>query len=282
MSPRIALLLVSALWGTTFVLVKSGLTDASPLLFVGLRFLVATIAALLLFPRKAFSRGAWIRGIPLGLALTAAYATQTIGLSTTTPARSAFITSLNVAIVPLWAALLLRHRPKPIALVGLAVTLAGLALLTSPEGGSWNPGDLWTVACALLFALHVVLLSRWGASWSAPALLVAQLAVTAGIAFALVPLEHARLTPTPQLAIAVAATAILATVGTTWLQLRYQPRADATETALLYATEPMFAALFSWMVLGETMSGAALAGSALIVAGAILATTPTIRRTRQN
>ncbi len=271
MSPILALLLVSALWGTTFVLVKSGLRDSSPLLFVGLRFTVAAIVTLVLFPRRAFAGGAWLRGIPLGLALVAAYASQTIGLATTTPARSAFLTALNVALVPLWAALLLRHRPRLLALVGLAGSLVGIALLTSPEGGSWNAGDAWTIACAVLFALHVVLITRWGESFATEALLLSQLAVTAGVALALSPLEGARLMPTPRLAIALLGTALFATAGTTWLQLRYQPRVDPTLTAILYATEPIFAALFSWFMLGETMSATALAGSACIVGGAVLA-----------
>jgi drug/metabolite transporter (DMT)-like permease len=271
LSPNAALLLVSALWGTTFVLVKSGLQDSTPLLFVGLRFTVAAIVTLILFPTRAFAPGAWVRGVPLGLALAAAYASQTIGLATTTPARSAFLTALNVAIVPIWAVILLRHRPRPVALLGLAGSIAGIALLTSPEGGSCSAGDLWTIACAVLFALHVVLLSRWGGSWGTESLLLAQLAVTAGVALALAPLEGARLVPTPRLALAVGGTALFATAGTTWLQLRYQPRVDPTLTAILYATEPIFAALFSWAVLGETMSATAMAGSACIVGGAVLA-----------
>jgi drug/metabolite transporter (DMT)-like permease len=273
-TPRIALLLVSALWGTTFVLVKSGLQDASPLLFVGLRFAVATAASAALFRKSAAPRGAVLRAIPLGLVLACAYVSQTIGLSTTSPARSAFVTALNVAIVPLWAALFLRHRPSPFALVGLAVTLVGLLLLTSPEGGAWRPGDTWTLACAVLFALHVVLLSRWGAAWPAAGLLLVQLAVTAAIALSLTPLETVRFAATPSLLLAIGITAIFATAGTTWLQLRYQPRADPLEAALLYATEPIFAAIFSWMVLGETLAGWALLGCGLIVAGAVLATLP--------
>jgi drug/metabolite transporter (DMT)-like permease len=93
-----ALLLVSALWGGTFVAIKSGLGDASPLLFVGLRFLFATVAALPLLRSRAAFRGALRAGVPLGIVLALAYATQTLGLVTTTPARSAFVTALNVSL----------------------------------------------------------------------------------------------------------------------------------------------------------------------------------------
>ncbi len=270
---RLALLLVSALWGTTFVLVKSGLADASPLRFLALRFTVAAVASLPLLSGRRFDRGALVRGVPLGLVLAVAYAAQTIGLQTTSPARSAFLTALNVALVPVGAALLLRHRPTLRALGGLVVTLAGVTLLTSPEAGKANSGDLWTIGCAVFFALHVVLLSRWGAGRSAEMLLVSQLAVTSIAAWAASPLETAAFTPTARLAVAVLATAVLATVGTTWLQLRFQPRVDPTEVAILYATEPAFAALFSWLMLAERPTPAALLGGLLIVGGALAAAT---------
>jgi drug/metabolite transporter (DMT)-like permease len=269
MHPRLALLLVSALWGTTFVLVKSGLSDASPLVFLGLRFTVASLASMLLLGR-GLDKAAFARGIPLGLVLAAAYASQTIGLETTSPSRSAFLTALNVALVPVWGALLLRQMPKLVPLAGLAVTLAGIALLTSPEGGSWKVGDAWTLACAVLFAFHVVLVSRWGERFSTESLLTSQLVVTAIAAFAAAPIESPRFTLSADLAVAVLVTGILATAGTTWLQLRYQPRVSATDVALLYATEPLFAAVFSYILIGETMTPVAVAGGALIVAGAFL------------
>lgn len=270
MSPQLALLLVSALWGTTFVLVKSGLADASPMVFLALRFAVATLISLLMWRRIRFDPGAIARGVPLGLVLAAAYAAQTIGLTFTSPSRSAFVTGLNVALVPIWGSILLNQRPRLLPLVGLAITLAGLALLMSPKGGSWNSGDTWTVACAILFALHVALLSRWGERFSTQSLLTSQLAVTSLAACTAMPLEEVRFEWTPQLVTALLVTGIFATTGTTWLQLRYQPRVTATETALLYATEPLFAAIFSYFITGERMTSTAVAGGILIIAGALL------------
>jgi drug/metabolite transporter (DMT)-like permease len=164
----------------------------------------------------------------------------------------------------------LNQRPRLIPLVGLVITLAGVALLTSPKAGSWNVGDTWTVVCAILFALHVALLSRWGERFSTQSLLTSQLAVTSLAAFAAIPLEEVRFTWTPQLMTALLITGIFATTGTTWLQLRYQPRVSATETALLYATEPLFAAVFSYFMIGERMTATAVAGGILIIAGALL------------
>lgn len=250
---------------------KSGLDDASPLLFLALRFTIATLAvAPLLFGRRV-DREAVLRGIPLGLVMAAAYAAQTIGLQSTSPSRSAFLTALNVALVPLWGALLLRHRPSAGSLVGLAATLAGVFLLTSPEAGSWSAGDSWTIVCAVLFALHVILLSRWGTRSSLEVLLVVQLAVTACCAGLGATMEPRRFEPTSNLIVAVLATAVLATALTTWLQLRFQPKVDPTSVAILYATEPAFAALFSGLFLGERLGPVAIFGGALIAGGALWA-----------
>lgn len=270
-SPALALLAVSLLWGTTFVAVKTGLRDASPLLFVGIRFAVATAASALLLRRWGDLRAALRPGIPLGLVLAVGYTTQTLGLTVTTPSRSAFVTGLNVALVPVWGLALLGRRPRPLSLAGLVVAIPGLWLLTNPGTGSWNAGDSWTVLCAVFFALHVVLLNRLAPGRPLVALLVVQLAVTAVLTLASAAvLEEPRLRPGPTLAFAILLTGILATTGTTWLQLRFQPRVDATRAALIYATEPAFAALFSWLVLRETLQGLAWAGGALILAGMVL------------
>lgn len=269
--PTLALLLVSMLWGTTFVAIKSGLDDASPLLFVGMRFGIAGIVAALTLPHRESLRAALPAAVPLGLVLAIGYAAQTIGLQTTTPARSAFVTGINVAVVPLWGALLLRRRPRALTLAGLALTVPGLWLLTSPGASSWTAGDGWTLVCAIAFALHVVLLNRWGPRHETSALLVGQLAVTAIVCLgASIALETPRASFTRSLAIALAVTALLATVGTTWLQLRFQPRVDATRAAVIYATEPVFAALFSLWLFSERLPPLGWGGGALILAGTLL------------
>jgi drug/metabolite transporter (DMT)-like permease len=275
----LALLAVSALWGTTFVAVKAGLEDASPLLFLGIRFAIATLASLPLLRRRPGLGPALRAGVPLGIVFALGYAAQTIGLTTTTPSRSAFLTGLNVAMVPLWAALLLRIRPARLALVGLAVTIPGMWLLTAPGAGGWSIGDAWTVGCALMFALHVVLIGRVGGRHDVSALLVSQLAVTAILCLGAAPLlETPSFTGTPRLALALGLTALAGTIATTWLQLRFQPYVDPARAGLIYATEPAFAALFSWLVFRETLPLIAWAGAALILAGMILSEAGSGRR----
>ena len=269
--PTLGLLTISLLWGTTFVAVKSGLADSSPLLFVGIRFTVATAAALPLLRSRAALRRALPVGIPLGLVLAGGYATQTLGLMTTSPARSAFLTAMNVVIVPILAIPVLRRRVRRFSLMGLALTIPGLWLLTNPGGGGWVRGDAWTLACAFFFALHVVLVNRWGRSCDTSGLLVAQLLVTGIVCLVAAPLvEPIRFVPTGQLVGALLVTGVLATTGVTWLQLRYQPRVDATRAALIYTTEPVFATFFSWALIGEVLPRAGWIGGGLILVGMVL------------
>src|SRR5690606_16219590 len=171
-------LFVSFLWGASFVAVKSALEDAAPLAFLSVRFALASACALLLVRRRAGTRAAFGWGVPLGVVLAASYAAQTIGLVATSPSRSAFITGAGVVAIPIWGIFLLGRRPSLHALLGLALAVFGIWLITDPAGGSWAEGDSWTLACAILFSLHVVLLTRYG-SHDAFALLASQLLVTA-------------------------------------------------------------------------------------------------------
>lgn len=289
------LLLVSVIWGTTFVAVKSAMDWSSPILFVGIRFSLAALLAtpLLLTGGRTARAGGRARaqrtdggpgqasrgrlgkalryGLPLGVVLVGAYATQTIGLTVTSPARSAFVTGLNVALVPFWGLLITGQRPGWLPVVGLIMTLPGLWLLTSPEAGAWNRGDSWTLVCAVLYALYVVLIGRWGKTGDLAGLLVAQLAVTAVLALIGSPiLETPRLVLQPALVLALILTAFLATTGTTWLQLKLQPKVSATRAAVIYATEPVFAGFFAWVLLGETLPLRGWAGGALILAGMLV------------
>ncbi len=267
-----ALLLVSVIWGTTFVAIKSALRDATPLLFVGVRFLLATLATIPLVR----SRGRELlrtlrRGAPLGLVMAGAYTTQTIGLTVTTPPRSAFVTGLNVALVPLWAAAIMRRKPGGLSLLALAITIPGLWLLTHPEHSSWNRGDSWTLVCAFLYALYVVLLGRLGDCEDRGGLLLSQLAITAVCCLVASPvLERPRFAPSIRLFGALALTAFLATTLTTWLQIRFQPRVGPIRAAVIYATEPVFAAFFSWLLIHQALSGTSWAGGGLILAGMLL------------
>jgi drug/metabolite transporter (DMT)-like permease len=266
----LGLILVSLIWGTTFVAVKTALDDASPLVFLGLRFSIASVLALLFVRARPGLKRGLLWGIPLGAVLAGAYAAQTVGLVTTTPARSAFITGINVVLIPVWGWILLGKRPGRYPVFGLLLAVPGIWLLTDPGVGRWYAGDSWTLLCAVLFALHVVLITRMGTVHYIHAILASQLAVTAVLALGgAAVVGKPRLVLTPEIVGALALTGVLASFLTTLIQLRLQPRVSPARTAILFAAEPVFAAIFSWIIRGESLGPAGWVGGGLILCGAV-------------
>jgi drug/metabolite transporter (DMT)-like permease len=282
----LALLAVAAVWGATFVMVKDALAYAGPFAFLTLRFVLAT---LLLAPvlawaprRAALCDPRLVRsGVVLGLLLCAGYGFQTAGLQFTTPARAAFITGLSVVIVPLLTAAVLRKRVGAGVWLGVGLATFGLALLSlGPEvlvGGSLIQtttliGDLLVLGCALVFGGHVFLAGEYAPRLDVLTLTWVQLGVAAVLA-TLTTLAIERPAPqqlTPMLP-AAGFTGLFATVVAFTIQLRAQRFTSATHTALIFSTEPVFGALFAFVLAGEVLAAAAIVGCALILAGMLVA-----------
>ncbi len=267
-----ALLLASAVWGWTFVLVKDALREVGPFWFLALRFSLATLLALpfLLGRRESRLARNWRWGAILGLALFWGYFLQTWGLVYTTAQKSGLITGLSVVLVPVvaWA---FGRRPSVRAWVGVALSGGGVSLLAlggdSLGGGSWF-GDLLTAFCAIAFAVHLVLLDRCAKAGDPRALLAPQLAFVALLSLAGSGWQReATFAFSSQVWIAVGVTAALATTGAFALVLWAGRRASAARMAIVLATEPMFAALFGWWLLGEVLFPVQMAGGALVMAG---------------
>lgn len=276
------LILVTAIWGVTFVVVKDALRDASPLLFNLLRMTIATAVLAAIYHRdlRRLRRSYLAGGAIVGLCLAAGYSFQTAGLARTTPAKCAFITGLIVVIVPLVCAVpLLRpasmRRPGIASYTGAVTAFAGILLLTTPPATHWsallgsiNLGDLLTLFCALGFALHVVALAHISPRMPLGALAVLQLAFcTIVMALALPAFEQPRIVLSPRLIVALAITGVLATAVAFTVQSWAQQRLSATRTALILALEPVFAFLTSYLFYGERLSVRASVGALLILAG---------------
>ncbi|MCX7750063.1 MAG: DMT family transporter [Candidatus Bipolaricaulota bacterium] len=267
-----ALLLASAVWGWTFVLVKDALAEVGPLGFLALRFSLATLLALPVSGRGAWSGRSWRWGVPLGLALFAGYLFQTWGLLYTTAGKSGLITGLSVVLVPLWATAWGR-RPDRRTWAGVLLAGGGVALLAlggeGLAGGAWL-GDFLTVLCAFSFALHLVLIEESARAVPPRALLVPQLAVVALLALAGAGGRgELRFPPSPQVGLALGVTAALATTGAFALVLWAGRRVSAGRMAVVLAAEPLFAALFGWLLRGEALLPLQGAGAALVLAGIV-------------
>lgn len=307
-----SLLLVTAIWGATFVMVQDAVMGFPVFAFLALRFALAALALLPFFLRSRearsndfsrsgrrratevattndharsndFSRSGrrratevattnWLPGVLVGLALFAGYAFQTFGLRETTPAKAGFITGLSVALVPLGQAVFLRRPPRRNSIVGVALATLGLALLTLQADLGVSRGDLLVFGCAVAFAVHILLMGRYAPDWPPLRLAFVQIttvAVLSGAAALLV--ERPVPWPAGNVWFAAAFTGLLATAFAFFVQSRAQQATSPTHTALIFAAEPVFAGLFSFLLIGEVLGPRQIVGSALIVAGMVTA-----------
>jgi drug/metabolite transporter (DMT)-like permease len=275
------LLVSSLLWGVTFVVVKDALADASVFVFLAARFTLAALPMAWFYRadlRKLSGAECWA-GVRIGIFMFGGYAFQTAGMAETTPSKAAFITGFSVVLVPVFMALLWRRRISRWAWAGAFASLAGLYYLTVPREGiaDLNRGDLLVLVCAVLYALQIIFIERYSAQHSLGGLSFLQVALTAVISLAAVPLlaaaqwETPRFHLTPQLVFGILVTAVFTTAIAYPLLVWAQRHTSATNVALILASEPVFAAITSYIVLHERLGTRALAGAALILAGILVA-----------
>jgi drug/metabolite transporter (DMT)-like permease len=207
----------------------------------------------------------------IGLLFWAGFVFQTSGLDRTTPSRSAFITGLSVPLTPIVYLAVHGRRPRVSTILGVVLALAGMWLLTRPEPGTaLNRGDLLTLGCAVAFAGQIVAAGHFGKRVSARHLLVVELAVTGVLSLLTAPLlETTRIEPSLGLAGLIAFLSLSA-VATFGFQLRAQQVVSPSQTALIFALEPVFAAITSYVAIGEVLTPAQWGGGALIVAAMLL------------
>lgn len=268
---ELLLLLTTFIWGATFVVVKAALRDAAPLPFLAVRFGLAGLLLVAILARGRIGREAVRPGLILGLFLFGGYAFQTFAQEFTTPSKCAFITGFSVILVPL-IMLFAGQRMRASNLAGAALGLAGLYFLVLPTGlQAVNRGDVLTLFGSICFAVHIVLVGRYTRRYSFRHLVPVQVLSVAALALATIPLDASRqLDLTPRLAGAFVVTGVFATGFAFSVQNWAQQYVVASHTALIFAMEPVFAALVSWRVMGERLGGKILLGSALILAGMVI------------
>ena len=272
----LALLLVALIWGSTFVLVKEAVSQVKPLSFIALRFALATLTMALLFRRRlrTLGRRGLLAGALIGLFLTAGYGFQTAGLQYTTASKAGFITGLSVVIVPFAAWLILGRRPASNGLAGVILATIGLALLSLQMGErlAIGRGDLLVLACSLSFALHIVTVGAFAPRMDPLALATAQIGVVALVSGVLALIVERDGSGFSGLVwFAALFTGLLATALAFAVQTAAQVFTTPTHTALIFATEPVFAALFGYLLAEERLTGRALLGCGLILAGMVVA-----------
>lgn len=271
-----ALFGVTLLWGSTFVVVKDTLNTLSPSLLLSVRFI---LSALCLLPFLRTDWKLWFAGTELGLVLFVGYATQTIGLQYTSVHRSAFLTALNVFFVPLFLSYFGHRLSRRIWLASL-LAIAGVGLL-SYDVVPPNWGDLWSLGTAIAYAIYIIRLGYYGQTHPALALSAVQLWVSAIFATLWAVFSQPAWFAPAQLAQlpwgALMYLAIACTTVTTLLQAWGQQRVSASQSAVLFTLEPVWASVFAFVLLGETLGLQGLIGAALVIT-ATFVTTPFFSR----
>lgn len=268
--PRLALLLTTLIWGATFPATKAALEQIPPLSFLLLRFLLgASIVGLWLLAIRHRVHGSREVLRAAGIAtifLFFGYVLQTVGLRYTSASNSAFLTALYVIFVPL----ILRRFDWRVVLATVIAT-AGLWLLVKPSA-SMNLGDLMTLGCALSFAGHIVCLEGFTRRFDASSLLLWQMTAMTLLFVPTMLWEQApasAYSPTVVLWTGLVVTGGLAT-GAFAVQMWAQQFIPAQQVALVFASEPAYAAWLSWYFLGETMDLQGWIGSGLILVAVII------------
>ena len=254
------MLVVTAVWGWTFVLVKDAVTQYPTLPFLQIRFLLA-VAVMALVVHRLPTRRELRVGAAIGIALAGGYLTQTAGLAITSPGNAGLITGLFVVLTPV----INRLFGAPIhwwTWSAVVISLAGLVLLTGGPSGM-NLGDALVLACAVLFAAHIVLLGRWSPVTSSAPLAMVQMGTcavlfSAGGTWSLRP-------PTAAVWLAIVVTALFASAFGYLIQTWVQANISANRTALILATEPAWALVAAVTLAGQRFGILQAAGAALLM-----------------
>jgi drug/metabolite transporter (DMT)-like permease len=274
---ELAMVAVTAVWGSTFVLVRDAVALIPPFAFIAYRFLAAALLLASVRPRRTVGGpgdGVWgplAAGAAIGLALFAGYGFQTVGLQYTTASNAGFITGLSVVLTPLLGAVLLRQSPGRWPLTGAILAAVGLAFL-SLQTLEVRRGDALVLGCAVAFAAHILLLGRYAPRLDTYRLAVVQLGTAGLLALVWAAVAGDLVAPaSAEVWVALAITSVVASAGAFLIQTRAQRELSPTRTAVIITMEPVFAGLFAFLVAGERLGGRGWLGAGLILAGMLIA-----------
>jgi drug/metabolite transporter (DMT)-like permease len=267
--PLLALVLVTAIWGVTFVQIKDALALYPLFAFLAVRFAIAVaVLAVPAAPRlRSLGRSGALAGAALGGLLAAGYALQTAGLDRTTVSAAGFVTGMYVVLTPIFGLALFRIRPGRAVWLGVGLAVVGLAMLSGVSAGSVT-GDLMVLAAAALYALQIVLMERFAPRYDPLAFTTAEMtAAFVGFTVIAVAAGQVELPRGATVWGALLVTGIFASALGYLAQAWAQRRTSATRTALIFALEPVFAGIFGYALAGDRLGPLGWAGCAVILSG---------------
>lgn len=271
---RLGLIIMALLWGSSFAMNQVAMTAYSPFQLLALRYALAAVLLIGLTykPLIKSSKAIWLKGSLLGAILYTAYAFQTKGLSLTTATNNAFLTALNIVLVPFISSVFMKKKIVPREYLGAAIAMVGITVMSLTEQlGAINLGDALTLGGAVFFALHILLTDKFAKEEDVMVLTTIQLSVAGVCALLAALVENEPWVITNRTAnLTVLYLTIFCTMIAFLLQTYCQQYTTETETVLIMSTESVFALLFAVVVMKEFPSLQTLIGAGLILCGVLV------------
>ncbi len=270
---ELALVLITLVWGSTFLIVHIAVQFSGPWFFVGARFVAAGLISALIFARRlrGITGRDLLAGLAIGSTIYLGYGLQTVGLRTIDSSTSAFITALYVPLVPIMQWIVFRKPPRLLTWIGVALAFVGLILLADPGrvGFALGPGEIATLVSTLPIAAEIILIGWFAGKVDLGRVTVVQLLVAGLLGFATVPVLGEQIPAFSWVwvaaALALGAASCIIQLTMNWAQRSVSP----TRATIIYAGEPVWAAIIG-RIAGDRLPPIAIVGAAFIVAGALV------------
>lgn len=270
---ELSLLAVTVVWGASFPIMSTALKYIQPYSLIAIRYIIAALFLGIIINKKimAADRKVLKAGILIGISLFLGCTFQAMGLKFTTPSKSAFITGLNVVLVPLFLCIIYKKLPDIKTIVGAILSVTGLGIMSAGGSTSINKGDLMTLFCAVAFAMQIILVDRLVKSDMDVLTLNFVQFLTVGI-LSVIPaavFENFSIEINIFSLGAVIFLSVFCTIIAYYVQNKMQPLTNPTRAAVIFLGEPVFAAIFS-LLMGDRLTAKTFAGCLLILAGMII------------
>ena len=273
----LALLGVGFVWGAAFVLMKDAIVLQPYMDFLATRFTIAAIAMILLRPVVSlrFEAGDIRYGALIGVVLAFGYITQTIGLDMTTAATSGFLTGLYVVFTPLIAWLFTRQKVSGKVALGVLFSIVGMGIFSGAANSTeFQLGQIWLVVCAVLYAVHILLLGHYGKTRNSYRFAMLQIAFVALVTWGFALVDGYQPPPNFEVWFAVLFTALLSTVLAFWIQTWAQTLLEPARVALLITSEVIFTALLAIGLAQEPLTLAIVVGGGMMLTAMLIVEWP--------
>ncbi len=272
---EIYLLIIVIIWGSTFALIKGVIDTIPPYTYLAYRFLLAALILVVIFWKRLKKLNIMIlkKGSLIGIFLFLGYTLQTVGLKYTTATKAGFITGFSVVLVPIISFLLLKEKVSRDSVIGVALATLGLWFLNYNSSFSFNLGDFLVLLCAFSFAMHIISVGLFSKKLDYVLLAITQITVVFVLSlFMALIFERSAIhfSYSSDIWWSILITGIFATALAFYMQNRFQRHSTATKTAIIFSGEPLFAAIFAYILIGEKVGLIAWAGGLLIIFGMII------------